>query len=1098
MDELKELLESFDKIGTGQTSGKVVLTQDEIKLQDDSALSKLQDATNMVYSDEQADILRHRGGMNIIACAGSGKALQNGTGVLTPNGYVPIEKLRVGDICYDVNGKEQKVLGVYPQGIMEIHLVKFSDGSEIGCCKDHLWDYQTYEMRMGNRKWKTDTTENIMNNVSIKMNPHINENGETQNRPNIYIPMSKAVQFSKKDLPIKPYLLGVILANGLVKSEETGKYTSNSNDTNIVNRVNKELEEAGELLEDKLRDLGILEIKNKDKYIPVIYKLTNVEDRLAILQGIVDVNGNLLSTSYELTLASEELIDNIKFIVESLGMVAVKSTRIDVSIKPICEEKSKVYRIYIKTSNEIPKIHWTPTKDSQWNEGQATAKRSIASIKRTDKYVEMTCIQVSGDSKLYLTENCIVTHNTTVLTQMITKRIMTGEIKDPSKLMCTTYSKAGADEMNQRLHELFKQVGIASTVQVKTLHALYLNILKRVNYPTDVIDNGTRIRYILEACKDAKYRLGDEDLPQIDTLLSYQVNNLLSDSALVKSYVFTLENMTEQQYTAIRVGYNKRKMENRQIDFDDMQLYVYSLLIGSTAAQIIEYCKYNWTDYYIDEAQDVSRIQFEILRKIVPDSESLIFIGDDDQCVYKWRGADPSIILNIGAYYDIKRFMLSTNYRCAANILKDASKGIENNSRRYPKNMRHIHEGGRIRVLDTGKGNLNNTTKYAYKHIKNLIENEGAKLGEIAVLSRNNQHLAILNNLLYRNGIYSNITNDMKLTRTAMFRDIKNVMDMAMSGFNHHITASTLWRLVTFLGVANSNFISRIQNNANLSLTDTIGYMFKTSVTGGDKFWDKELNIPRKIDLQIQDLWRRMKMETKESLAELLEILLEEDQTLKVKSLLSLYLINAGFMYKTMDRSRTINGLVEYVFELIDEVGLNEAVGILRITEQYESSNMVIPGDKITMSTMHGAKGREWKHVILFADDNVTFPSFDGIKTMLGRGVSTSDVIESIEENRRLHYVAMTRAKEDLTIIAELDNLSVYTAESLGLVDKETANNRILQMAENGELERDLKKQIRNKVNSPDHNYKYELGEEKDEQQEESTGQGEVNNEQEE
>ena len=91
--------------------------------------------------------------------------------------------------------------------------------------------------------------------------------------------------------------------------------------------------------------------------------------------------------------------------------------------------------------------------------------------------------------------------------------------------------------------------------------------------------------------------------------------------------------MTEAQYTAIRTGYNRRKMEKGQIDFDDMQLYVYSLLIGQNGQHIIDYCNSMWTDYYIDEAQDISKIQFEILRRIIKNDNNLVFIGDDDQCI---------------------------------------------------------------------------------------------------------------------------------------------------------------------------------------------------------------------------------------------------------------------------------------------------------------------------------------------------------------------------------------------------------------------------------------------------------------------------------
>ena len=105
----------------------------------------------------------------------------------------------------------------------------------------------------------------------------------------------------------------------------------------------------------------------------------------------------------------------------------------------------------------------------------------------------------------------------------------------------------------------------------------------------------------------------------------------------------------------------------------------------------------------------------------------------------------------------------------------------------------------------------------------------------------------------------------------------------------------------------------------------------------------------------------------------------------------------------------------------------------------------------ITLSTMHSAKGKEWTYVLLFADDNVSFPSFRTIQNYLIENIPEADIRESIDENRRLHYVAMTRAKMHLVIFASATNLSVYTLESLGVMDFGKDNDRhIISMAQHG------------------------------------------------
>lgn len=665
---------------------------------------------------------------------------------------------------------------------------------------------------------------------------------------------------------------------------------------------------------------------------------------------------------------------------------------------------------------------------------------------------------------------CAGSGKTSILTHLLAKRILTGEIKDPSKLICTTYSRAGANEMDERIQDLFQLLGIGYTIKVKTLHALYLEILKQLNYPTDVIDNKKRITYIIEACKDAKYKLGDEDLQQIDTLLSYQINNLLSDVDLTNSYVFTLENMTREQYSLIRNGFNSRKMKSGEIDFDDMQLYMYSILIGEHSKMVIDYCNYMWEDFYIDEAQDISKIQFEILRRIIKKDNNLVFIGDDDQSIYQWRGADPSIILDIAGYYDIKRFTLTTNYRCYSEIVNHAAVGIANNSRRYNKTMKPFKEGGKVRICDTGPGSLYDITKYAYKHIKDLVEKEGVRPSDIAVLSRNNQHLSILSNMLYRAGIYCTTTVDMRMTKSSMYKDIKNVMHMGTNGYNHNITASTLWRMCLYLGSSYAMSLAKVQNSASLSLKDTLGYMFETN-NDNTMGWDKELKIPTKVKLQVKQIWDGLRTDTIESLREVYMALDNKNDDEKLYGLLSLYLVNSSFLYKSDDRKRTINGLVEYIIELIKNLGVSNAMTVLRVTEQYEEGRMAVPGDKVSMTTMHGAKGREWKHVVLFADDNISFPSFYGIRSMREKRVSVSDISAYIDEDRRLHYVAMTRAKMDLTIFADIRNISVYTAEALGIL-KGSNNVKIINMADNNMVDRDIKEKILEKYESE---YKYEV-----------------------
>lgn len=945
-------------------------------------LDDISRVTGVKYSEEQERILRHEGGMCILACAGSGKALVNGTEVLTPRGYQAIETLKVGDICYNENGEEQQVVGVYPQGKKEVYTVKFKDGAEIKCCREHLWTYKEKE----SNEWKTDTLEKMIGLGSIS------------------IPVVKPIEFNNKQID-NAYEVGILVGNSEIVDKE------------ILNE----------------------------------YKYSSIETRVEFLRGIIDSKELLYNNGYKIEL-NKNISEDIKFIAETLGLV--------VSIV-IGNEKDE---LNIEALNRLDKDYVDNYKERE---------REIIEIVKTEELEEMTCIKVSSDSGLFVTENCVVTHNTTILTHLLAKRILSGEIVDTNKLLCTTYSKAGADEMEERINKLFKRLGINKSITVKTLHAFYYMMLKHFGINANVIDNKTRLRFILEATKEASVKLGDEDLQTIDSLLSFQVSNLMSDEMLINSYIYTLDNVSLSQYTAIRMGYNARKQQNKLMDFDDMQLYMYSLLVQQNRQDIIEYCKRVYTDFYIDEAQDMSKVQFEILRKLVTDPNKLTLIGDDDQCIYEWRGADPSIILNIGGYYDIERYVLSTNYRCKSNIVNPAAVGIRYNSRRNDKTMVPYKDGGNIKVIDTHGGSLYNQSKYVVEYIRDLVDNKKVDPSNIAILSRNNQHLCVLNNMLFKEGIYSESTPDMRITNTSIYKDIKGLITLVDRDTDPSLTANLLWKLIPFMGLKGARFLADLQKSSGLALRDILGYALKKFK--GKTEWKGNVVFPPIVNNRLSQFMSTLKSESVTHLICLYDILISNNVRKNISSIFALYLEGTSFMYKSENSQRALNGISEYIIDLYDNLGMARLKSYLKTSEQFETGKMVVTDSKLTMSTMHGAKGKEWEYVIIFADDNVSFPAFSYIKS-LSENIPMSDVYNYIDSERRLHYVAMTRAKTELAIFTDSSNMSIFTMEALGVYkDIESSNGDIVTMAEIGKVASNLIKESEKIVFNPSSVYYHKV-----------------------
>lgn len=685
---------------------------------------------------------------------------------------------------------------------------------------------------------------------------------------------------------------------------------------------------------------------------------------------------------------------------------------------------------------------------------------------------------------------CAGSGKTTISVNLIAKRILTGEIKDVNKLIYTTFSKAGADEMKERMDKLMGQLGMSHiNVQVRTLHSFFLSVIRTFGLNKRIINASERTKMVRQACKDAEYSLKDDDLMIIDNLLSYQMNNLLTNKKLVESYVNTLEDLTVEKYSIINASFRKQKDDDNCMDYDDMQYYLWLWLVKwqkssnqvekDTAVAVRNYCKAVYTDFYIDEAQDVSKIQFEIIKAIVSDPDNknkldknLVFIGDDDQCIYQWRGSDPSIILTIGAKFNMQTFVLSTNYRCLNEIVDYAATGIKCNNSRFDKSMNAFNKGGSVKIYPSAKEDLCTLSIAALNQIKYWLS-QGDKVSDIAVLSRNNFHLALLSNMLLREGIYCNMTEDMKLTKSYMYSDVKDIIALSEPTWKADLTAKVLWRLCRYMGANNSRIIASFQDSCALSLEDTLGWLLKHFVNK-DLDFSKKLNINMQAEQQMHYQMAKLSKDTTDDMYMLYRTLSSGSREDKIRSLLYQYLQATSFMYKSKDKNRSITGLVQYVINLMKKDGVDKMLEFMRVTEQLEGGKMVIPGDKLTLTTIHSAKGREWKNVIMFGCDNVSQPSFDGIYGMIQDDIPMSDIFENIDEERRLFYVGNTRAKENLFVITYLQP-SIFILEALGAFkDKNGGNNAtIVELVSDNQWQERYKDIIQEKIFDSNSKYFY-------------------------
>lgn len=660
---------------------------------------------------------------------------------------------------------------------------------------------------------------------------------------------------------------------------------------------------------------------------------------------------------------------------------------------------------------------------------------------------------------------------TTVLTHLVAKRILTGEI-DPDTTMCTTFSKEGAGEMQQRLIELLQLVGVYTQVECRTMHSTYYQLIKKLGSKReqefDLCSNLNRTKFIRKAIKTNNLELTDEDILGVDSLLSYRINNLLSYEALANSPAYKIP-LTVEELRAVAEEYSKLKREAHMLDFDDIQLLVYVHLVKNRDSKWIDYCRTKWKYIYVDEFQDVSKLQYAILEALCSDVSNLVVIGDDDQSIYEWRGANPRLILEICGTAGIPSYNLSVNYRCKNKIVDMAARGIQNNAVRASKTLTANQEGGEVKLSLCDTNNLFEVSYKGLEYIKGLLKEGKATPDDIAILSRNNAHLHILNAMLTREGIPTVSRLDIKLSQSQLMRDIQGVMDMVEPMYNTDIVTQVLWKVVEYLGVRGAKLVAKVMTVLCTDLATALDFCCNpASVTIGSAILRNQLekNIEgqfrRDTLISMSELSNLIKSkEEKKGAAAAEEEEEQEEQEEKAVALLGMYSRGTMFMYTGADKQRVITSLIKFICWLLKEDGYSTTNALLQNIFKTDE------GTKgVTLSTVHSAKGKEWKYVIIFADDNVSFPNLGAMQGILqSPNVSQSDIREvyrQLDEERRLHYVAMTRAKEELYILTSKTTPSILLLESLGKIN--LGNVKIVGLLKQDLLEKEIFREAQNMV----------------------------------
>ena len=342
--------------------------------------------------------------------AGSGKGLLLSAKIYTPDGFIRMGDLKVGDKVCNTYGGISIVTNIFDRGKQFCYRITFTDDTSIICDKDHLWTVRN--TRGHKAKWEAISAGDLYKNgVTTKNNCRIFE-----------IPITHPVMFNSKRVAIEPWLLGALLGDGSFVTNTIG---FSNTERDIIQNVTKHLD--GELVSKgnndyyiadggrmkcRLMDYELFGRKSNEKFIPTDYKFNSIDVRLGVLRGLIDTDGSVEGTSVSISSTSKTLIDDCLWIVQSLGGTGKITERQTFYTYKGEKKKGKIsYRLYLKLydlepfSSEKHKSNFTPrTKYTK-------AYRRIKSIEITAPQ-ETRCIEVNSNDNLFVTDSFIVTHNT--------------------------------------------------------------------------------------------------------------------------------------------------------------------------------------------------------------------------------------------------------------------------------------------------------------------------------------------------------------------------------------------------------------------------------------------------------------------------------------------------------------------------------------------------------------------------------------------------------------------------------------------------------------------------------------------------------------
>ena len=576
---------------------------------------------------------------------------------------------------------------------------------------------------------------------------------------------------------------------------------------------------------------------------------------------------------------------------------------------------------------------------------------------------------------------------TTVLVNRIAYMISEKHIR-PWNILAITFTNKAAREMKDRIERLLGDT--AKDMWIGTFHSVCVRILRSC---IDLL--GYRRDFVIYDTADTKTVM-KECLRELDIdEKSFPVRNVLSIISNAKNDLMdaaTFENVYKSDYrmsiiAKIYYRYQTKLRKNNAVDFDDIILNTVKIL--SENPDVLSKYQDKFQYILVDEYQDTNNSQYLLINLLAQANRNLCVVGDDDQSIYKFRGANIGNILNFeDDYSDVQKITLDQNYRSTQNILDAANSVISNNKGRMGKSLWTSNGDGNKVFVYTGT-NEYDEARYIARQIKKHFDEQGS-FSDCAILYRTNAQSRVIEEMLMRESVPYKVLSGLR------FYDRKEIKD-----------------IIAYLRVV-------YNPNDDVSLARIINEP-KRKI--GNATLEKARNIAREKETSLYDVishaddYPEFKTAIKKllSFSEIIQSLIKLKDTVTIEDLTGRILNDTGYMpalvmEDTTESKTRIENLGEFI-SVITEFEKNEETGNT-LGEFLENISLVsdIDGydeneDSAVLMTIHSAKGLEFPIVFLSGLEEGLFP-----------GMRSMESDDDIEEERRLCYVAITRAKEQLYI----------------------------------------------------------------------------------